>query len=106
MPLNLFLYRACAELLNNVVKHARCPRAQVRLELVGDYVYLSVADGGPGFAYSDEIYETHHKFGLFNIREMLRGWQGRLLVEQPPGGGAKITLAIPAASCWPVQKVE
>jgi PAS domain S-box-containing protein len=106
MPLSLFLYRACSELLTNVVKHAPSRYAHVRLALVDDHLLLSVEDGGPGFAYSDELHKAHHKFGLFNIREMLRNWHGRLLVEQPPGGGSKVTLEIPASLCWPAQKLE
>ncbi len=43
------LYRIAQEALNNVVKHARAQRAQVKLDVDYDSIHLQVVDDGVGF---------------------------------------------------------
>jgi signal transduction histidine kinase len=97
----IFLYRSCAELLTNVIKHSQCRKSRVSLSLDENELTLSVEDAGRGFVHSMEAYGGGQGFGLFNISEMLRKWNGRLKVERAALGGAKVSMVLPVYACWP-----
>lgn len=91
------LFRAVAESLINVAKHARTDRAEVSIWREGDEIRISVEDRGVGFDLS-ELNGRQFKgngFGLFNIKERLNYLGGRCLIESAPGAGTRITLAAP-----------
>lgn len=100
----IFLYRSCAELLNNVVKHSQSRKSRVNLHLSQNELTLSVEDAGRGFVHSLDAYNGRQGFGLFNISEMLRKWNGRLQVEQSLMGGAKVSMVLPVYACWPLRQ--
>lgn len=102
----IFLYRSCAELLTNVVKHAQSRKSRVNLTLSENELTLSVEDAGRGFVHSMEAYGGGQGFGLFNISEMLRKWNGRLKVEHSVLGGAKVSMVLPVYACWPLKQSE
>lgn len=92
----LFLFQAAREMLANVVKHARATRAVVRLRHAGDELTVTVEDDGIGFDASAPPGHEGNSFGLFNIRERVRHYGGRLDVASKPGRGAIFTLVAPA----------
>ncbi len=85
----LSLYRIAQEALNNVVKHARATRAELRIAFDGPAVTLEVVDDGTGFdmPVSPTDFAAMGHFGLLGIRERadligahlvvrLRSWKG------------------------------
>ncbi len=88
------LFRACQELLVNVVKHARARRARVELRCGEDEVVLSVADDGRGFDPA-VLEDRGGGFGIFSIRERLEPLGGGMRVDTRPGRGTRITLRLP-----------
>lgn len=100
----IFLYRSCAELLTNVVKHSQSRKSRIRLHLSENELCLSVEDAGQGFVHSLDAYSGRQGFGLFNISEMLRKWNGRLQVDQSSLGGAKVSMVLPIFACWPLRQ--
>jgi sensor histidine kinase YesM len=86
-------------LVENSIRHGIEPRVaggEVRVSAVrdGDSVRIEVRDSGVGFAAA-----THGGTGLTNLRERLRllyGEAAGFSIGDNPGGGAVVTLRIPA----------
>jgi signal transduction histidine kinase len=95
--LAVFLFRSVREMLFNIVKHAQATHAEVRLDLAGATIRISVRDDGCGCAKMPSL---HHEsgFGLFNIRQRLHHLGGQMQIDSPATGGCCITLSFPADS--------
>jgi signal transduction histidine kinase len=88
------LFRALRELLINVARHARTPRASVQVSHGEGRVHIEVRDRGVGF---DPELEPRG-FGLFSIRERMRHLGGHFEIEAVPGDGTRVTLTAPLAA--------
>lgn len=88
------VYRIAQEALNNIVKHARARRVEVRLSGCKDEVVLEVRDDGVGFA-SEDSFPGH--LGLRSMRERAARLGGMLQVESVPSQGTRIRVRIPRA---------
>lgn len=99
--LRAFLFRATQELLINVVKHAQAKTINVRLERDCEYVILNVSDDGIGFDGSVQSMEPNltNGFGLFNIRDRLGYYCGKLEIASERGRGSRVTLYVPFERC-------
>ena len=93
----IFLFRACRELLLNVVKHAGVRRAQVTLTRAGDTARLKVEDNGKGFDTSrlESGGNRREGFGLFSIREQISYFGGAFQLRSRLGEGTCVTLMAP-----------
>ncbi len=92
LPAKEALYRIAQEALNNIVKHARASRVDVRLELADGSVGLEIGDNGVGF---DPQGEFPGHLGLRSMRERVEKAGGTLAVESSPGQGTCIRVRIP-----------
>ena len=105
--LRLFLFRAVRELLVNMGKHSRARRGRIAAHCEGGETKVLVEDDGVGFDPAAVLAphparpDAKHSFGLFNIRERLTYYRGRLEVDSEPGKGCRFTLAIPAGTGTP-----
>jgi PAS domain S-box-containing protein len=92
----VLLFQSARELLINVSKHAGTSHASISVWIQGNMLHLRVADDGSGFDPAGTATNlTTPMFGLFSIRERMDALGGRMTVESSPGGGTKVTLAIP-----------
>ncbi len=85
-------YFAVAEVLTNVVKHARAERVLILLVLQDDVLHLRVQDDGVGGA------RTTAGGGLSGIERRLAAFDGSLRVDSPAGGPTVVTMHLPCAS--------
>jgi signal transduction histidine kinase len=74
------------EALTNVLKHADCEQAEVRLERRNGTLHVQVRDAGRGF---DQRRVTPG--GLRNLAERVEALGGRLAVASQPGRGTTVT---------------
>jgi signal transduction histidine kinase len=89
------LLRCLQEALSNVTKHAAAGRVAVRVEVAGDgAAVLEVSDDGRGFDTS----RPASGFGLDGMRERVALAGGTFDVSSAPGGGAMLTVRLPAVS--------
>lgn len=95
--LEVNLFRAAQELLNNVVKHSGATRAEVGLECFGGQMRLRVSDNGRGLVDKPGAPPGAGGFGLFSIRERLEALGGEMDIQSNPYQGCVITLRAP----WP-----
>jgi len=91
------LFRAIRELLMNITKHAGTEKAKIRLARKGSDIQVQVEDNGRGFDWAEVLSrkDLTGGFGLFNIRERLDYFGGKLQVESEPGHGTRVTLVAP-----------
>src|SRR5262249_62065727 len=88
----LGVYRVAQEALRNVVRHARCARASVRLAANERVLVLRVRDRGVGFTVAER---GKTGIGLESMRERARLIKARLSVRSRPGEGTRITMRVP-----------
>jgi PAS domain S-box-containing protein len=88
----LCVYRVAQEALRNIARHARSPRAAVRLVATRQVLVLRVRDWGVGF---EPAARGRSGLGLESMRERARLIRARLAVHSRPGEGAQVTLRVP-----------
>src|SRR6266849_2667474 len=81
------------ESLNNVVKHANSPHAQVRLEFDVDCLRVTTIDSGVGF--DPAAPRPVRTLGMSTMRERAEGIGGRLVVEGAYGWGTSVSAELP-----------
>jgi len=90
------VYRAAAEALRNVERHAGADRIAVSVERDEAWVRLMVADDGAGFAPDDrERRREEGHVGLSLLEELAARAGGRLDVRSAPGEGTTLELELP-----------
>jgi signal transduction histidine kinase len=94
MPVKVALYRALQEALSNATRHAAGAEVSVRAWVAEDWLWLNVADRGPGFAASSR--ESGSRLGLASMRERAELLGGQFEVASAPGHGTRVQL------CWPL----
>jgi signal transduction histidine kinase len=90
------VYRASAEALRNVERHAHARHVSVRLRSKPDGVVLEVVDDGAGFTADERLQRAEDgHVGLSLLEEFAAGSGGRLAVRSAPGDGTTVTLELP-----------
>ena len=89
------LYRMVQEALTNVVRHAHASAVQVRLREEGGRLTLTVRDDGSGFP--ERATAKAGSFGLMGMRERVYMLGGEMQIDNPEGGGGRITVRLPVA---------
>jgi two-component system NarL family sensor kinase len=95
------LYRIAQEGLSNAYQHAQPHHIELRLEIAGDELCLSVQDDGCGFDPDEVIAaeqasgtEARH-FGLTGINERVKLLGGVLCIQSEPGEGTCLSVCVP-----------
>ena len=92
------VYRAAAEALRNVERHADANRVAVAVEERVEGVRLVVTDDGVGFGPGDrERRREEGHVGLSLLEELAERAGGRLAVRSAPGDGTTFELELPHA---------
>ncbi len=89
-------YRAAAEALRNVERHAAASAVAVRVRAEGDMVRLEVTDDGVGFTPAErERRREEAHVGLSLLEELAAGAGATLDVRSTPGAGTTVALELP-----------
>jgi NarL family two-component system sensor histidine kinase LiaS len=80
------LYLVAQEALNNVARHARATRVDVKLRCLPEEVSLTVRDNGSGFDPS----QPRRGLGTASMQERLVAAGGRLSLHSAPGRGTTV----------------
>lgn len=92
-PYATAVFRILQESLNNIAKHARASRVEVRLRRTRSEIALRIRDDGRGFDMASP--RKAASFGLVGLRERVYLVGGRMHIESAPGAGTTIELTIP-----------
>lgn len=94
-PVEIALFRVAQEALNNVAKHSRASRVEIRSSLAGNRLSLVIYDNGAGFTESDESdFGNVPKLGLVSMRERVASVGGKFTVNSAPGEGVIILVEV------------
>lgn len=91
MATDVVLLRAAQEALTNVAKHSRASSAHLKLAPAAENVRLTVVDNGVGFSAA-----SMEGFGLRGMRTRIAQVGGTIFVSATAGGGATVTIEVPA----------
>jgi len=92
------LFQAARELVLNACKHAGAARIRISWHHSPAWFRMHVNDDGHGFDPAQARWSQPMQssgFGLFSIRERVRGLGGRLEIDSRPGAGAEIQVWLP-----------
>jgi signal transduction histidine kinase len=90
----LSLYRIAQEALNNVVKHSRATRADLKITFGVSEIQMTVSDNGTGFPVpnSPTEFATKGHFGLLGVHERADLIGAKLEIESALGKGTRLTV--------------
>ncbi|HEY2990782.1 MAG TPA: ATP-binding protein [Candidatus Binatia bacterium] len=90
------LYRAVQEALNNATKHAQATRASVRVQRESGAVRCVIKDNGVGFDVSSKMERKGQRgLGLMGIRERVAVLGGTVQINSAPGRGTEMVITVP-----------
>lgn len=84
------VYRIASEAIQNVIKHAQATVCEVRIEVYGDRLTLSVTDNGKSIPHGHPV-----GVGLHSMRERVAELGGLLSVGSCEGSGTCLTAQFP-----------
>ena len=92
------VFRAVQELLQNVVQHASASHVQVNVNLEGDRIGVSVEDDGSGFDVDAALASAHQRktLGIVAMQETVEMLGGHVDFDCSAGRGTKVRLEIPS----------
>jgi signal transduction histidine kinase len=82
-------YFVVSEALTNAAKHSGADRSVVRVHVEGGVLRIEVCDDGIGGA------ELDAGTGLLGLHDRVVALDGRMQIENPPGGGTRIVATLP-----------
>jgi signal transduction histidine kinase len=88
----LTLYRCITELFNNTLKHADATQVTLDIKCTDKILYVFYSDNGKGFNTSLEKTEG---MGLYNIKNRVETFGGRLILESSPSKGIQVNIEFP-----------
>jgi len=97
--------RIVREALLNMAHHARATSAQIAIGFEARYLAIRMRDNGVGIP--EEVLSRGHKdghFGMIGMRERAERIGGTLTISSSPGGGAEVTLTLPAKLAFAKRK--
>jgi len=91
------LFRAVQELLNNTARHAHASRVQVNLDLQSNPVVVTVEDDGSGFDVSSALAAARQRSssGLVNLEKRVEMLGGKIQFQSATGRGTKVRVELP-----------
>jgi signal transduction histidine kinase len=92
--IEVVLYRAICELVNNTIKHANATLIKIRLEQIENKLIINYDDDGIGFNPSLINDENDMGMGLQNIFSRVRSINGEICVENKSTKGMLFIISI------------
>jgi two-component system sensor histidine kinase DegS len=90
------IFRAVQELLNNAINHGRANQIQVLLDLDQDRIMAVVEDNGSGFNIDDVLTgASKNTIGLSTLRERIEMLNGEINLQSSLGQGTRAEFFIP-----------
>ena len=93
------LFRAVQELLNNTARHAHASRVQVTLDLQNNPVVVTVEDDGSGFDVASAIAVARQRSssGMVNLEKRIEMLGGKIQFQSSTGRGTKVRVELPVS---------
>lgn len=93
--LEIVLYRAVQESLNNVVRHAGATQVEVTVDYTDSRIFCSIRDNGIGLKPLSENFGEVHGLGLVGIHERVASVDGSCRIISSWGKGWELQVEMP-----------
>jgi two-component system, NarL family, sensor kinase len=93
----LILFRITQELINNIIKHAKAKKINVRLLYRPDYFSLTVADDGEGFDLTPQNQNNNFGLGIKNMNNRAKLIGAAFTMTSASGKGTTAEIVLPAS---------
>jgi two-component system sensor histidine kinase DegS len=92
------IFRAIQELLNNVTKHAHASRVQVTLDVNAEPIVIIVEDDGSGFDAPQVLARARERgsSGLVTLEKRIEMLGGNINYQSATGRGTRVRIVIPS----------
>jgi two-component system sensor histidine kinase UhpB len=90
---NTHIYRIVQEALHNIYRHSGADQVSIHIDELEGRLEMSISDNGKGIAE-----DTPSGMGLRSMKERARCLRGQLQLEEPEGGGCRISLELPSVT--------
>lgn len=93
------IFRAAQELLNNVAKHAHASRVQVTLDLNAEPILVIVEDDGSGFDAAQVLARARERgnSGLVTLEKRVEMLGGNVNYQSATGRGTRVRVLVPSS---------
>lgn len=88
------LYRATCELINNTIKHAEATDIEIALEKIQRTIVINYSDNGKGFDQDKVQCATDKGMGLSNISSRVTSINGVFVINSKPGDGVQAVIKV------------
>lgn len=88
------MYRAICELINNSIKHSGASKIDIDLNKQGKFLILQFSDNGRGFEKEGTENDTNRGMGLSNIATRVKSVNGVFILDSAPGKGTQALIKI------------
>ena len=91
-------YRIIQEILNNIKKHSKATRVEVKLDFGTKYLNIIIADDGIGFVVEETLERVKTRgtsYGLISILDRVNQLQGHIHIQSSPGAGTVYSIKLP-----------
>lgn len=92
--LELGLYRAVQESINNAMKHSEAKLIAVELQKSNDSLTLTVSDDGVGFDVEEVANRVDKGLGLMNIESRVSMVESTVKIDSSPSNGTKVFIHV------------
>jgi signal transduction histidine kinase len=89
------MYRVAQEALNNIARHAKASRVNIRLWRTPGEFHCRIRDDGVGFDPGAVSKASRNALGLLGMRERLNVLGGTLQIESAPQQGTELKILVP-----------
>ena len=94
--LSIALFRIVQETLTNVARHSEATSAEIKLDIMGDNIHMTISDNGKGIVDSD--INSSHSLGIIGLRERVRLLNGEFHIGSPKNRGTVVSIVVPLES--------
>jgi signal transduction histidine kinase len=87
------IYNIIQELVNNILKHSKATKAEIKISEANNTLSISISDNGIGFSIKDV--EEKDGLGINQIEARIQMMDGTFMVDSSPNKGTKIMIELP-----------
>ncbi len=85
------IYLLYKEAVNNISKHAGAKQVSIQIAIEHSQLFMRIKDDGKGFNTN----AVSNRHGLKGMKERVKKWKGKIIVESGVGMGTKIEVSLP-----------
>jgi signal transduction histidine kinase len=85
------IYLLHKEAVNYISRHAGAKQVSIQIAIEHNQLFMRIKDDGKGF----DTNAASHRHGLKGMKERVKKWKRKIIVESGVGIGTKIEVSVP-----------